>query len=461
MNILSWIKDYLLPSLTGRGWGRVSLGWVFLWAHRRQNGFIFAEIALIAVLSFYLIDSITVWAYGTYFCRADGEFEKEHLLIAQTGQIADINTDIDVDSVGQADGQALLAPLFAFRDEIARLPEVQSVCLTQNIVGDGYGHWYYRAMAPEADTTRTCSSYFTLFCLNQRYFETLGLTAAEGSPSVEQLSSETPADGVVITRSLARALFGTDEAVGRRVVQIEYKPGPDARDVEHVSHHTVTGIVEDVKPNSHERHHYLAFLPYTTFGMNTPKMLIRLKPDASAEAFVAKHGNFANGIYAFASLSTYKDYQQRNSRISDQYVIVTLLSTLGLLFALNVVFGTLGTFWLQIRKRTEDIGIMRSFGAKRSHIFWMIWGEGAVLTLLACIVGQIVWFQFAINIGLADGGIRATSLRETDWVDTFALHFLIVSAVQYVLLLAIVTLGILVPTFIAMYKRPVEALRHE
>ena len=35
-----------------------------LWAHRRQNGFIFVEIALIAVLSFYLIDSITVWVYG-------------------------------------------------------------------------------------------------------------------------------------------------------------------------------------------------------------------------------------------------------------------------------------------------------------------------------------------------------------------------------------------------------------
>ena len=52
------------------------------WAHRRQNGFVFAEIALIAVLSFYLIDNITVWTYSNYFCHADGEFEKEHLLVA-------------------------------------------------------------------------------------------------------------------------------------------------------------------------------------------------------------------------------------------------------------------------------------------------------------------------------------------------------------------------------------------
>ena len=91
----------------------------------------------------------------------------------------------------------------------------------------------------------------------------------------------------------------------------------------------------------------------------------------------------------------------------------------------------------------------------------MIWGEGALLTLLACIVGQLIWLQFALNIGLADCNIRATSLRETDWVNTFWLHFLVVCAVQYTVLLAIVTLGMVVPTFRAMYKRPVEALRHE
>jgi len=205
----------------------------------------------------------------------------------------------------------------------------------------------------------------------------------------------------------------------------------------------------------------LAFFPVNTLSSNTPKMLIRLKPEADATAFIAKHSKMATNAYAFAWLNTYDAHQAQNTFISDQTIIVTLLSTLGLLFALNVVLGTLGTFWLQIRKRTEDIGIMRSFGAKRRHIFWMIWGEGALLTLLACIVGQIVWFQFAVNIGLANGNIRATSLRETDWVDTFGLHFLIVSAVQYILILLIVTIGILVPTLIAMYKRPVEALHHE
>ena len=55
-----------------------------LWNHKKQNGFVFVEIALIAVLSFWLLDHIVVWTYGNYFCHADGEFEKEHLLVGQT-----------------------------------------------------------------------------------------------------------------------------------------------------------------------------------------------------------------------------------------------------------------------------------------------------------------------------------------------------------------------------------------
>ena len=62
---------------------------------------------------------------------------------------------------------------------------------------------------------------------------------------------------------------------------------------------------------------------------------------------------------------------------------------------------------------------------------------------------------------LVDGNAYGGSGRETDWVSQFWPHFLIVSSIQYLLLLAIVTLGMVVPTLIAMYKRPVEALRHE
>ena len=99
------------------------------WAHRRQNGFVFAEIALIAVLSFYLIDNITVWTYSNYFCHADGEFEKEHLLVGKTGRITPLTAEnVTAEAEAYADTVRLkpferealkvMSSLYAFRDEV-------------------------------------------------------------------------------------------------------------------------------------------------------------------------------------------------------------------------------------------------------------------------------------------------------------------------------------------------------
>ena len=226
-------------------------------------------------------------------------------------------------------------------------------------------------------------------------------------------------------------------------------------------HYTIAGVVEDVKPIYNERYCYIAFFPEKTFMDNSPWMLIRLKPGVNAEQFVKNNGIVDNN-YHFQFLFTYKGYLDKFGQTSDADIIFPVLGSLGLVFILNVILGTLGTFWLQIRKRTEDIGIMRSFGAKRCNIFWMIWGEGALLTLFACIVGQLIWLQLAINGAyVKNSGMLPPGIGETDWVSTFWQHFLIICIIQYLLMLIIVTAGIITPSLIAIYTKPVNALRHE
>ena len=51
--------------------------------------------------------------------------------------------------------------------------------------------------------------------------------------------------------------------------------------------------------------------------------------------------------------------------------------------------------------------------------------------------------------------------NETDWVNNFWLHFLIICVIQYLVMLVIVTLGIIIPALIAMYRKPVNALHYE
>ena len=267
-------------------------------------------------------------------------------------------------------------------------------------------------------------------------------------------------DNCVISRSLAARLFGTEQAVGRRLVW-----GGKYHHEEDQKYLTVCGVVEDVKSVESQRYFYSVFIPIGLWD-NSPFMFIRLKSNADWKAFVARYNmpdlRPQEGAYQLTTLETYKDYTKRLSKMSEGHMLSSMFGLFLSILFLNVMLGTLGTFWLQIRKRTEDIGIMRSFGAKRRDIFKMIWREAALLTFVACFVGQAIWLQFAMNDLIYKGGqYAAASGHETDWVMQFWPHFLIVSGIQYLLMLAIVTLGILIPSLIAMYKKPVDALRYE
>ena len=430
------------------------------WANRRQNAWIVVEIALVAVLSFYFLDYFVVSFYDTHLCRPAGDFERDHLVVGQVGVSPQAASP---DSTGEVS----LANLYALRDKVRALPEVQYAGLPVDFVGEGYSR--LSTFRAEADTTRRCGAHSMIFLLGEQFFETQGLTPVKGSPSAEKLSNECPADGAVITRSMALALFGTDQAVGRRIVETDY----DGDAVQHgpadriVARYTVFGVVEDFRLKPHERYAYVVLKRVTAVSTNTPRMLIRLRPGEDADEFVIRQNSadrqldLMTGEYGLAVVRTYTEYQEQLSANESDNMVFYVMGTFVALLLLNVVLGTLGTFWLQIRKRTEDIGVMRSFGAKRSNVFWMLWREAALLTFVASVIGWVIWLQFAINTGLATGFTMTGTGQETDWVNTFWLHYLIICAIQYVLLLAIVTLGMVVPTFRAMYKRPVEALRHE
>ena len=416
------------------------------WAHRGQNAFIFVEILLTATLSFFALDAIVVETYNTYIARASGEFEKEHLLVGEVKNAIDLSGDLSLDS--------MFAPIYALRDQMHRLPEVQSVSL----LNERYSGRYRDSVRTETD--QSCMiAFMHTFVSGEHFFETLGLTPAPGSPSAEELSEVRGADNVVITRSLAVALFGTEKVMGRRLVW-----GGKYHSEEDIKHLTVCGVVEDVKAVEGQRYFYSIFFP-KELRATSPFMLVRLKPDADAGAFLARYDmpnlRPQEGAYQLPTLETYNDYKKNHSKLSNGHMMSTMFGLFLGILLLNVMLGTLGSFWLQIRKRTEDFGIMRSFGAKRRNIFGMIWKEAALLTLIASIIGQLIWLQIALKIGLADGSIDVMTGRETDWVNNFWLHFLIICVIQYLVMLVIVTLGIIIPALIAMYRKPVNALRNE
>ena len=277
------------------------------WANRRQNAWIVVEIALVAILSFYFLDYFVVSYYDTHLCRPAGDFERDHLVVGQVG----MSPEAASDSIGEAS----LANLYALREKVRALPEVQYAGLVADFVGEGYSYRLSTFRA-EADTTRCCGANSMRFLLGEQFFETQGLTPVEGSPSVEKLSNECPADGAVITRSMALALFGTDQAVGRRIVETDY----DGDAVQHgpadkiVARYTVFGVVEDFRLRPRERYSYAILTRVTALSNNTPKMLIRLRSGEDANEFVIRLNSaerqldLMTGEYGLCYARTYTEY---------------------------------------------------------------------------------------------------------------------------------------------------------
>jgi ABC-type antimicrobial peptide transport system permease subunit len=105
---------------------------------------------------------------------------------------------------------------------------------------------------------------------------------------------------------------------------------------------------------------------------------------------------------------------------------------------------------------------MRAFGASKTRIFCTLLAEGAILTLLATLLGDFIWLQFIASWPwLSDGNVRGTSGLETDWVTQFWPHFLIISLIVFLLLLVIVSIGIALPAWNICRKKIVTALRDE
>lgn len=430
-----------------------------LWAHRKQNGWIFVEIIIITALSWFMVDYVVVSAYGTYFCVPEGDFEKDHLCVGKFGILRGAS-----ESEGQVITQEEREGLYVVKNKLENLPEVQSVSLVRDYIGKDFRTYLWETMAPADDTLKTIGVANMEYYQNEKFFETHGLKTVEGSPSAEELSREIPQDGLVITRSIAKMLFGTDQAVGKRVARV--RPTWTGDGILVSGYNTIAGVVEDVEENPHERYPYVAFYPclYSVPSYNC-NLILRLKPSVDAEEFVKKTlptltDEFRAGIFVLNTLETYwQHYDQQmkkdNSTMTNQLASIPLV-----LFCVNVMLGTLGTFWLQLRKRREDIGIMRAFGASRRRIFAMLLAEGTVLTALATFVGCFIWFQFvASGISLSDGNIYGSSGRESDWITQFWPHFLIVSSIVYLLILIVVSIAIALPAWGICRKKVVDVLR--
>lgn len=169
--------------------------------------------------------------------------------------------------------------------------------------------------------------------------------------------------------------------------------------------------------------------------------IARLKADSESQYRI---GNiYIADIRSFTDIR--RSYQQSMMNELRNY-------TVGMAFLmLNIFLGLLGTFWFRTQQRRSEIALHKAMGATDGAVFGRLMGEGLFL-LLAVTVPAVV-----IDIVLAH--FELNSWRNGTTLEWPRMAFC--AAATFVLIAAMIGIGIGIPARRAMKVQPAEALHDE
>ena len=431
-----------------------------LWSQRAQNVWLLAELVLVCFVAWKQLDPIAV---RMYYKSLPKGFDCERLVVAQTSI-----TDIRWFEGDNAD-RVLDQKTRILKQKLQASDEVEQVCILSQLYGllaprnmfshsvDNEGNLY----AYGDDTVHV---YENLYLKNEHFFETYGIHAAEGSPSVEELSKLD--HGIVISRSLAERLFGSAKAaIGKDITHSFFI------EEEWVTSYRICGVVEDVHVSEISFDTWQRYVPTTDNPLRYvhSQLLIRLRPDVNVRRFVEEQNfrlqQFTSEGLAIVSFTPYEDIATSKNQFASPMLSYdfNLSVATALFFLINLCLGVIGTFWMQTKRRTEESGIMRAFGATRGRIMGMFLAEGFVLTTLSMIITCILYLNY-VKTGLGELCINPQLPQcqpDPTWVADKPLHFCILAGIVYVIICIVVSIGIAIPAWNIVRTKVVKALRDE
>ena len=439
-----------------------------LWNRRGRYGWLFAELIIAAVVSWFAIDHLVV-SYA-YMSNIDYGYDHDRLLLIDMAESGFDGTPFDLD---RDDFDSRSTDFAIIMDKVAEVDGVESVT---RIPGPFLEGMYGATSIPLNDTTY-CFTARVGFIPSTRYFSTYGIARADvaGNPSLEELDNLSLSPGeAIVTRSVAELLYGDAAASFAASRNVDSNALPLI----------IRGIVEDVVPRTNNTTRCAIFQSVNSPGGSF--ILVRAEPGVKVADLVDPlnelgiSGALDCGNYRYRNIMTYQT-------VTDQLVGDQNMEFFTRLFAffclLNLFLGVLGSFWLMTRKRSEEMGIVRSFGFTPAAVRRQLMVEGAVLTVVSWLIGTAIFFYFILSEGpyaaffdadmpssmaFAIWGtgdsifdVRTNNLYFPNWVFDVWRHFAVSSFATLSVLMVVVLTGIAVPAWKLSRVNPVDALRCE
>lgn len=293
-----------------------------------------------------------------------------------------------------------------------------------------------------------------LYGIEKDYFDVSGYIVKSGrvfdNADIENLRKV-----AVLDEDSAEALFTGEEAVGK-TIEIQNEPYVVIGIVEKsAKFEPVINTMEDYYMYA-QRSSGIVYVPYATwpglYGFDEPQKLVLTVNDTEEMTAAGKKSADILNTYLNVTDETmrYKaiDLLEQAKEIQElsQSTNTMLIWIAGISLLVGGI-GVMNIMLVSVTERTQEIGLKKAIGARKSKVLGQFLTEAAVLTSLGGLIGVIVGIILAEVISRLTGTVVAISGPAA------------VGAVVFSMIIGIV-FGLL-PSYKAANLNPIDALRHE
>jgi predicted permease len=241
-----------------------------------------------------------------------------------------------------------------------------------------------------------------------RYFETMGIPLIAGRDFTTRDEDGAP-KVVAVNQSMARRFFGAASPLGRH---IQYQGAPGAVDAE------IVALVKDVQHHGARKGAAgMIYVPAQQLGGPWPTFLVRATgPPAALIAALQHELPTVQARLSVTSLRTVDDLV--NSSLARERLVASISGFFGAIALLLASIGVYGTMAYQVTRRTAEVGIRMTLGARQGEVVWMILRESLVVVSAGVVAGALAARVAARSVesllfGLQPGDLTTAMLAGT------------------------------------------------
>ncbi len=351
----------------------------------QKNVWIVLELFIVFALMWYIVDYFSILTISS---RTPVAFETDNTYTVDLAHYQPHNPN---HVIYEKDSDEPALNYLRIVDQIRNHPDVVKVSLGQwhypYCTSNRSDNYHRDSLSTQAQILYVTPDYFDIFKVHP---------AGGGDPTQLGKALE---NGIIISRSMEQNLFPNSSAIG----QLIYKK--DSSDV-----FRVTGVSVTMKDHLYSKERDIIFLPFKEQGMfgknetyleNYYSISFQASPRLDEKDFAATFKDemktrLSIGNFYLTGITPINDIREFQLKAGGIYE--SLQNRIGFMvfFLFNVFLGIIGTFWLRIEKRKEEIGLRIAVGSSRGDVMKLMITESILLMMIALIPALLVWLNLIL-----------------------------------------------------------------